>query len=344
MTKRLIETLGGSTAMPPPIWLMRQAGRYLPEYRALRGKAGDFLSLCFDPELAIEVTLQPVERFGLDAAILFSDILVVPYAMGQGLRFEEGIGPLLEPIRDPTRLRGLETHRIVERLAPVMATVRGVAARLPEQVALIGFAGAPWTVAAYMIEGRGGGTFTTPLAMAKEGDPVLAGVIERLVDASVDYLLAQIDAGAEIVQLFDSWAGILPSGLRRRWSIEPLVEIVDRLRARAPQVPIVVFPRQVGHDALAYLEAIRPDAIGLDQSADLAFARTRLQPHVALQGNLDPLLLVEGGAALAAGVDEIMQHLSGGPFVFNLGHGVVPETPPDHVAQLVALVRDWRPH
>ncbi|MEX0808826.1 MAG: uroporphyrinogen decarboxylase [Dongiaceae bacterium] len=343
MTKRLIETLRGQMNMPPPIWLMRQAGRYLPEYRALRAKAGDFLSLCYDPALAIEITLQPVERFGLDAAILFSDILVVPQAMGQHLRFEEMIGPLLAPIRDVAGMRALETHRVVEHLAPIMATVRGVAARLPEDVALIGFAGAPWTVAAYMIEGRGGGRFETPLAMAHQGDPVLSGVIDRLVDASVDYLLAQIEAGAEVIQLFDSWAGILPSGLRRRWSIEPMVEIVDRLRAKAPQVPVIVFPREVGHDALAYLEAIRPDAIGLDHSADLDFARTRLQPHAAVQGNLDPALLVAGGNAMADGVDKIMRALGQGPFVFNLGHGVVPETPPEHVAGLVAAVRNWRP-
>ncbi|MEX1107591.1 MAG: uroporphyrinogen decarboxylase [Dongiaceae bacterium] len=342
MTKRLIETLRGTTTMPPPIWLMRQAGRYLPEYRALRAKADDFLSLCYNPALAIEITLQPVERFGLDAAILFSDILVVPQAMGQDLSFEEGVGPLLEPIRDVVRMQALDTTRIVERLAPIMATVRGVAARLPENVALIGFAGAPWTVASYMIEGRGGGTFETPLAMANAGDPVLSGVIERLIDASVDYLLGQIEAGAEVIQLFDSWAGILPSGLRRRWSIEPLVEIVSRLRAKVPQVPVIVFPRNVGHDALAYLEAIRPDAIGLDQSAELDFARTRLQPHAAVQGNLDPALLVAGGAALADGVDRIMSALGHGPFVFNLGHGVVPETPPEHVAELVASVRDWR--
>jgi uroporphyrinogen decarboxylase len=341
MTKKLIKTLGGKTNLPPPVWLMRQAGRYLPEYRALRAKAGDFLSLCFDPSLAVEITLQPVRRFGLDAAILFSDILVVPHAMGQSLRFEDGTGPVLEPIRNATRMAGLETHRIADRLAPVMSTVRGVAELLPENVALIGFAGAPWTVAAYMIEGRGGGTFDIPLAMASNGDPVLAGVIERLVDASVDYLLAQIEAGAEIVQLFDSWAGILPPDLRQRWSIEPLVAIVERLRARAPQVPVILFPRNVGHDALAYLEAVRPDAIGLDQAADIDFARTRLQPHAAVQGNLDPALLVAGGTALADGVDRIMRALAGGPFVFNLGHGVVPETPPDHVAQLVGLVRDW---
>jgi len=329
--------------MPPPIWLMRQAGRYLPEYRALRAKAGDFLSLCYDPALAIEITLQPIERFGLDAAILFSDILVLPQAMGQDLRFEENIGPLLEPIRDIERMQALDTTRVVERLAPIMATVRGVAARLPDDVALIGFAGAPWTVAAYMIEGRGGGRFETPLAMAQRGDPILAGVTERLIDGSVDYLLAQIEAGAEVIQLFDSWAGILPSGLRRRWSIEPLVEIVDRLRAKAPQVPVIVFPRNVGHDALAYLEAIRPDAIGLDQSADLDFARMRLQPHAAVQGNLDPALLVAGATAMTDGVDRIMHALGKGPFVFNLGHGVVPETPPRHVAELVASVRNWRP-
>jgi uroporphyrinogen decarboxylase len=327
--------------LPPPIWLMRQAGRYLPEYRAIREKAGGFLAMCLDPDLASDITLQPIRRFGFDAAILFSDILVVPYAMGQELTFEPGIGPVLEPIRDMAAAQALEPARTLERLQPVMGTVSRVALALPDETTLIGFAGAPWTVAAYMIEGRGGSGFKSAVAMATDDDPVLGIVTDRLVAATIDYLLGQVVAGAEVIQLFDSWAGLLDGKARQRWSIDPLREIVSRLREDAPDVPIVLFPRGVGHDAKTYLDAIRPDAIGLDQSADIVWARDHLQPDCVLQGNLDPVTLVEGGSALEQGVDRIMRTLSGGPFVFNLGHGVVPETPPEHIAALVEMVRNW---
>jgi uroporphyrinogen decarboxylase len=343
MSKPLLDVLCGATRMPPPIWLMRQAGRYLPEYRAARKRAGGFLAMCLDPALAGEITLQPVRRFGLDAAILFSDILIVPWAMGQDLAFQEGSGPQLSPIRDARGLATLDPARVLERARPVFRTVSRVAQELPAEVALIGFAGAPWTVAAYMTEGSGGNGFPTALAMAESGNPILDGIVERLVAATVDYLLAQIVAGAETVQLFDSWAGLLAERLRERWSIAPLARIVARLREETPDVPVILFPRGVGRDAERYRALVRPDAIGLDQDADLLWARDTLQPHCALQGNLDPAVLVAGGPALAQAVDTIMRSLGGGRFVFNLGHGVVPETPPEHVAQLVELVRDWRP-
>ncbi len=342
MNKPVLDVLRGAKRVPPPIWLMRQAGRYLPEYRALRKRAGGFLQMCLDPALATEITLQPVERFGLDAAILFSDILIVPWAMGQDLAFEEGGGPVLAPVRSADDAATLRPARVLERAQPVFGAVSQIALSLPDPVTLIGFAGAPWTVAAYMIEGRGGNGFPTAVEAANANDPVLRDVIERLVDATTDYLLAQIVAGAEAVQLFDSWAGLIEGDVRERWSIGPLARIVARLREETLDVPVILFPRGVGKDAARYLERIRPDGIGLDRDADLDWARTALQPHAALQGNLDPALLVEGGPVMREAVDRIMATLAGGPFLFNLGHGIVPETPPDHVAELVAAVRHWR--
>ena len=342
MSKPLLDALRGASQMPPPVWLMRQAGRYLPEYRAVRKSAGGFLQMCLDPALATEITLQPIERFGFDAAILFSDILIVPWAMGQDLAFEEGVGPLLTPVRSDADVAALEPGRLLQRAQPVFEAVSQIALALPDPVTLIGFAGAPWTVAAYMIEGRGGSGFPSAVAAANSNDPLLAAIVERLVEATVDYLLAQIVAGAEVVQLFDSWAGLIEGDARERWSIEPLARIVARLREETPDVPVILFPRGVGRDAVRYRERIKPDAIGLDQGTDLDWARSNLQPHVALQGNLDPALLVEGGARMIEAVDRIMRTLSDGPFVFNLGHGIVPETPPEHVAELVDAVRAWQ--
>jgi len=343
MSKPLLDALRGDVQKPPPVWLMRQAGRYLPEYRALRKRAGGFLQMCLDPALATEVTLQPIERFGFDAAILFSDILIVPWAMGQDLAFEEGSGPVLTPMRSPEDVSTLEPGRLLERAQPVFQAVSQIALALSDPVTLIGFAGAPWTVAAYMIEGRGGGGFPSAVAAANANDPLLDDITERLVQATTDYLLAQIVAGAEVIQLFDSWAGLIDGAARERWSIEPLARIVAALREETPDIPVILFPRGVGADAARYFDRIRPDAIGLDQGADLSWARTNLQPHCALQGNLDPAILVEGGPAMRAAIDRIMTTLSDGPFVFNLGHGIVPETPPDHVAELVDAVRSWQP-
>ena len=339
-TKPLLRALAGERVAPAPIWLMRQAGRYLPEYRALRAKAGGFLDMCFTPEHATEITLQPIRRFGFDAAILFSDILVVPWALGQPVRFEEGRGPVLEPIA-PETLERLERRAVVERLAPVFETVRQVRGQLPPHTALIGFAGAPWTVASYMIEGGGSKEFLKAKRWAL-GDPDrFEALINLLVEATVDYLSAQVEAGAEALQLFDSWAGVLSEPELKRWSLAPLKRIVAGVKARHPEVPVILFPRGAGLGYARFAKAFGADALGLDTTVPLSFA-AELQKEVTVQGNLDPAALVVGGRALEEGADRILEALGHGPFIFNLGHGVVPETPPEHVAALIERVRRAR--
>jgi uroporphyrinogen decarboxylase len=337
----MLRALRGEATERPPIWLMRQAGRYLPEYRTVRAGAGSFLDLCFNPDLAVEVSLQPIRRFGLDAAILFSDILVVPHGLGQAVGFSEGRGPILEPVRTNGELACLSLDGMVDRLAPVYETVRRLRRSLPAGTALIGFAGAPWTVASYMVEGGSSRDF----AMAKGwayGDPAgFAALIDLLVEATVAHLLAQIEAGADIVQLFDSWAGALPAAALQAWSIEPCRRIVARLRARHPSVPVILFPRGVGPAYRAYRD-LGPAALGLDTGVPLDWAAAELRPAVVLQGNLDPVTLVVGGAALQEQGRAILERLGPDRLIVNLGHGVLPQTPPDHVAALVELVRGWR--
>ena len=335
--KPLLRALAGERLRPAPVWLMRQAGRYLPEYRALRTQAGSFLDLCFTPELAAEVTLQPIRRFGFDAAILFSDILVVPWALGQPLRFEEGRGPILDPIV-PEGLEGLERQGVIERLSPVMETVRRVSAALPPHTTLIGFAGAPWTVASYMIEGGGSKEFLRAKRWALGMPERFAELIGILEDATVDYLCAQIEAGAEAVQLFDSWAGVLAEAELERWSLAPLRRIVERVKGRHPEVPVILFPRGAGLGYARFAEASGADGLSLDTSVPLGFA-AELQRRITVQGNLDPAALVTGGRALEEGVDRLLEALDHGPFIVNLGHGVVPETPLEHVQALIDRVR-----
>ncbi|MDB5407163.1 MAG: hemE [Rhodospirillales bacterium] len=338
--KPILRALAGEAMARPPIWLMRQAGRYLPEYRAVRKDVADFLELCFTPELAVEVTLQPIRRYGFDAAILFSDILVVPHGLGQKVAFREGEGPVLEPVRSVADLTALDPAPLRERLATVYQAVRGIAAALPPEVALIGFAGSPWTVATYMVEGGTSRDFSTIRLWAYR-DPIgFEKLIDLLVVATIEHLSAQIEAGVEIVQLFDTWAGILPEAAFRRFVIAPTRRIVAGLLLRHPGVPIIGFPRGAGLLAEAYAKETGVTVIGLDAMMSLGFARDRLQVSLPVQGNLDPLLLVAGGAAMAAQAREILSTLSGGPFVFNLGHGIVPQTPPEHVQQLVDIVRD----
>ena len=337
--KLLVRALDGETCERPPFWLMRQAGRYLPEYRELRRQSRDFLDFCYTPELAIEATLQPIRRFAMDGAILFSDILVVPHALGQPVRFEEGVGPKLEPVRSAADLGRLEPGRAGQRLAPVYEAVRGVRARLPDDVTLIGFAGAPWTVATYMVEGGGSRDHVATKTWAFADPAGFAQLIEMLVDATVEHLAAQCEAGAEVVQLFDTWAGALPESAMRRWCLEPCREIARRLRQRCPDVPVIVFPRGVGAGLLAYAAAEDFACIGLDTTVPVDWAAGSLQSRLAVQGNLDPLLLVAGGAAMREEVHRILDTLGRGPFIFNLGHGVVPQTPPEHVAELAELVR-----
>ena len=341
--KPFLRALGGEPVWPPPIWLMRQAGRYLPEYREVRAQAGDFIALCTNPELAAEVTLQPLRRYGFDAAILFSDILMVPWAMGQKLRFAEGEGPILEPLRDAEAIGGLRLSGVAERAAPIFGTVSRVRALLEAQhgrSALIGFAGAPWTVACYMVEGRGGGEFSHARRMA-HADPALFGrLIRGLTDATAEYLLGQAAAGAEALMIFDSWAGLLPPSGFRRWVIEPTVELVRRLRKRLPaDFPLIGFPRLAGPMLTEYATRTGLQAVGMDTAMDPRWAATQVPGHVALQGNLDPQVLVAGGAALETEARALLAAMRGRPFVFNLGHGIVPPTPPENVAALVRTVR-----
>ena len=318
---------------------MRQAGRYLPEYRALREKAGDFLTLCFTPDLAAEVTLQPVRRFGFDAAILFSDILVIPHALGQAVRFAVGEGPQLDPIADRQALMRLRLELDHGVLAPVYETIRRVKASLAPDVTLLGFCGAPWTVASYMIAGHGTPD-QQPARMFAYGDPeAFAGLIDKLVDASAAYLVRQLQAGVDAVQIFDTWAGVLPAEEFARWCIGPAQRIVANVRSQVPDAKVIGFPRGVGAGLLRYVEDVPVDAVGLDWMADPAFVRDQIQWRVPVQGNLDPLALLAGGSALDQGVDNILAAFSERPFIFNLGHGILPQTPIAHVEQMIARVR-----
>lgn len=337
--KPLLRALLGEALPRPPIWLMRQAGRYLPEYRALRANAKNFIDFCLTPELAIEVTLQPVRRFGMDGAILFADILLVPHALGQSVVFVENEGPRLEPIRDAAALAKLSDARLSETLWPVTQTIKGVRAALADNVSLIGFAGAPWTVATYMIEGRGGTDFENIRTMAWSKPKLFDALIDRLVDATTSYLLAQIEAGAEALQLFDSWAGAVPAALFERAVIAPTASIVKAVKARYPDIPIIGFPRAAGSHLARYAANTGVNAVGIDHMTDLAGASTAMPPGIAVQGNLDPVLLLRGGTAMKGEVERILRAMRGHPFVFNLGHGVLQPTPPEHVAELVALVR-----
>ena len=337
--KPLMRVLGGERLLPPPVWLMRQAGRYLPEYRELRARAADFLDFCYTPALAAEATLQPIRRFGFDAAILFSDILVIPDALGRAVAFREGEGPQLDPVRDEADVRALRHENVVERLAAVLATVSEVAGQLPPETTFLGFAGSPWTVATYMVEGRGGTDFATVRAMATERPGMFGELIDRLTEATVAYLLAQAEAGVDAVQLFDSWAGALSGEAFGRWVIEPTRTIVARLKTARPGLPVIGFPRGAGELYVDYARETGVDAVSLDQGVDLEWAVAAIPSSVVLQGNLDPALLVAGGSAMEDAAERIVEVLRARPFVFNLGHGILPATPPSHVADLVTLLR-----
>jgi uroporphyrinogen decarboxylase len=336
---RLLSTLSGEALDPPPIWLMRQAGRYLPEYREVRAKTGSFLDLCLNPTLAAEVTLQPLRRFDLDAAIVFSDILVVPYALGQKVEFVEGEGPKLEPVRNGKDLARLDRASAEERFAPVYETLTRVVPELPDGVPVIGFCGAPWTVATYMVEGQGSKDQAEARLWAYRDPASFQDLIDLLVETSTAYLLGQVKAGATVLQIFDSWAGGLPEDEFARWCSYPTRAIVVGVKAQAPGVPIIGFPRGAGPLAETYARETGVDALGCDTSMPLGFMRKTLQARLPVQGNLDPLLLLAGGEHMEARVATILNTLGGAPFVFNLGHGILPDTPPEHVAKLVALVK-----
>ena len=341
--KPFLKVFTGEPVWPPPIWLMRQAGRYLPEYRAVRAKAGDFIKLCTTPELAVEVTIQPIRRYRFDAAILFSDILMVPWALGQGLDYREGEGPVLPPLRSAADIRALRLERLGSAIAPILQTVRGVRHSLAHEgfadCSLIGFAGAPFTVACYMVEGGGSRDFAATRMMAY-AEPVQFGqLMELLTEATVRYLSAQIDAGAEAVMLFDTWAGILPPTQFREYVIGPAKEIGLRLKQRYPQVPLIGFPRLAGMLIEEYVVATDIDGVGLDSGMELRCAERVIPMQTVIQGNLDPLALVAGGPGLRRETASILEAAKGRRFVFNLGHGIVPQTSPEHVASLVEQVR-----
>lgn len=319
--------------------MMRQAGRYLPEYRAVREKAGGFLDLCFNPELAAEVTLQPVRRFGFDAAILFSDILVIPFALGRKVEFLAGEGPKLEPLTDAGGLKTLRNEIDQAVVGKVYETVRRVKASLDEKTTLIGFCGAPWTVATYVVAGAGTPD-QAPARMFAYRDPeIFALLIDKLAEASIDYLVGQLQAGAECIQLFDTWAGVLSQHEFDRWCVAPTKKIVDGVRSRVPGAKIIGFPRGVGSKLWRYVKDTGVDAVGLDWMQGLVYARDHIQTLKPVQGNIDPLALLAGGAALDREIDAVMTALADGPFIFNLGHGILPETPIAHVEQMLKRVR-----
>jgi uroporphyrinogen decarboxylase len=340
--KPLLDVLTGRRLPSPPVWMMRQAGRYLPEYREVRTRAGGFLDLCFNPELATEVTLQPIRRFGFDAAIIFSDILVVPHALGRSVRFEVGEGPRLDPLDTPDKIATLAREADPASFAPVYAALTEVRRALDPKVTLLGFCGAPWTVATYMVAGCGTPDQAPARLLAYRAPEAFARLIDTLVETSVGYLLGQLAAGADAVQIFDTWAGILPPREFARWSVEPTRRIVAGVRAKAPGAKIIGFPRGAGAQLPGYAEATGVDAVGLDWAAEPALARERVQNRVAVQGNLDPLALIAGGDALDRAVDDVLANYASGRFIFNLGHGIQPETPIAHVERMLKRVREYK--
>lgn len=335
--RKLLTVLNGESTNPPPIWLMRQAGRYLPEYREFRQSAGSFLDLCYNPELAVEVTLQPIRRFGFDGSILFSDILVVPHALGRDLRFEEGRGPILKPL-DAADIDQLGTDSFHDHLAPVYETVSLLRKALPEETTLLGFCGAPWTVATYMIAGHGTVDQAPARCFSMQHEAAFERLLALLADISADYLARQVDAGADAVQIFDSWAGMLDEASFERFAVKPVARMVARLRSRHPDIPIIGFPKAAGMHYRHYRQKTGVDVLGLDWTVPLDEA-SQLQKDGPVQGNLDPMRLVAGGRALEEGVDRILDALGGGPFVFNLGHGITPQTPIAHVEAMIDRIR-----
>ena len=340
MTKLLLRALAGETLPTPPIWMMRQAGRYLPEYRATRAQAGDFLSLCYNPDLAAEVTLQPIRRFGFDAAILFADILLIPQALGADLWFVTGEGPRLSTVTSASDLARMKpADQVDAQLAPVYETLRILSRELPRETALIGFAGAPWTVATYMVAGRGTKD-QGPAHLLKDQDrATFAALIDLITDATIHYLSRQIEAGAEVVKLFDSWAGSLKGQDFDDFAIAPAKRIIAALKARHPGVPVIAFPREAGERYVGFRAAVGADCVALDNSVSTDWAARHVQTEGCVQGNMDPRHMVMGGPELVAEAQRITRALRGGPHVFNLGHGITPDADPDNVARMIEAVR-----
>jgi uroporphyrinogen decarboxylase len=340
--KPFVEVLSGRRQPVPPLWMMRQAGRYLPEYREVRAKAGGFLDLCFNPEFAADVTLQPIRRFNFDAAIIFSDILVIPYALGRSVRFEVGEGPRLDPLDTPDKVGTLSSTGDFTKLEPVFEALRRVRRELDQRIALIGFCGAPWTVATYMVAGQGTPDQAPARMMAYRHPEAFAKIIDTIVENSITYLLGQLKAGADVLQIFDTWAGVLPPREFQRWSVEPTKRIVEGVRKQAPGAKIIGFPRGAGALLPGYVEATGVDAVSIDWAAEPKLIRERVQSKVAVQGNLDPLVLIAGGEALDRAVDDVLANFAAGRLIFNLGHGIQPQTPIAHVEQMVKRVRAYR--
>ncbi|MDR1829103.1 MAG: uroporphyrinogen decarboxylase [Methylobacteriaceae bacterium] len=336
--KPVLTVLNGTPLTPPPIWMMRQAGRYLPEYRTLRAKAKTFLDFCLDPPLAAEATLQPVQRFDLDAAILFSDILVIPHALGQTVDFVEHEGPKLSPITDGDHITGLAPHHVIERLQPVFATLRMVTPNLPPKVALFGFCGAPWTVASYMIAGKSTPDQAPLRHLAYTNRPLLLSLIDLITEISIEYLCAQIESGADVVQIFESFSAAVPPELFAICSLNPIKRIVDAVKQRHPDTKTIPYIRGNPYYTLRFAEERIGDAIGIDWMTPLDFILPKM-PRMASQGNLDPLTLLAGGQALDDAADRILTQTRTRPHIFNLGHGILPQTPISHVEQLITRVR-----
>ena len=340
-TKKLLASLAGEVLPTPPVWMMRQAGRYLPEYRATRARAGDFLTLCYTPELAAEVTLQPIRRYGFDAAILFADILLVPQALGADLWFATGEGPRLSTVTrqaDFDRLKGPDD--IHDHLAPVYETLRILTRELPAETALIGFAGAPWTVATYMIAGRGTPDQGPAHALIAENRPLFEALVDRLTGATIEYLSMQVAAGAEVVKLFDSWAGSLRGADFDRYAVEPTRRIIAALKARHPGLPVIAFPREAGARYVGFARATGADCVALDNSVSAAWAARHVQIDGCVQGNLDPAHMVTGGPALVEATRAVVRAFAGGPHIFNLGHGITPDADPENVALMLETLRN----
>ena len=337
--KKILQVLKGKTVNPPPIWLMRQAGRHLPEYQKLRKNSPDFLSFCYSPELAVEATLQPIRRYDLDAAILFSDIMVIPDALGQSVSFTTGIGPKLVPIETLKDIENLSVINLKNFLNPIFKTISRLVTELPDNTTLIGFAGAPWTVATYMVEGGSSRDFKKIRNWAYKAPEELQLLIDILIDATSSYLIWQADQGSEAIQIFDTWAGVLPPHQFEKWVTTPFRKIVSFVRKKHPQLPIIGFPRGAGLQYATFAAETGVDAVSLDSTISLKWAEKNIQPHCVVQGNLDNISLLAGGRQLEEDVALILDCLGNGPFIFNLGHGILPETPVQHVEHLINLVQ-----
>lgn len=340
MTKTILRALNGETLPTPPIWMMRQAGRYLPEYRATRAKAGDFLKLCYTPDLAAEVTLQPIRRYGFDAAILFADILLLPQALGAELWFETGEGPRLSTITSMTGVQALRpVDAIHDTLSPVYETVRILARELPRDTTLIGFAGAPWTVATYMIAGRGTPDQAPAHALKDTERPAFQALIDRITLGTIDYLSMQVQAGVEVVKLFDSWAGSLKGADFQDFAVKPVARIIAALKSRHPGLPVIAFPREAGPGYVGFAAATGADCVAIDNSVTPEWAAANVQRDGCVQGNLDPRHMVTGGQAMVEATRHVVQAFAGGPHIFNLGHGITPDADPANVARMIDVVR-----